>query len=71
MKLTRLFHCSPSAMTLKELEAFAAEVYSKTSDSHMIGVYGKTVNGQSSSLTIRCDLGYNERDLLHMLQGST
>ena len=69
MKLTRLFHCSPSAMTLKELEAFAAEVYSKTSDSHAIGVYGKTVNGQSSSLTIRCDLGYNERDLLHMLQG--
>lgn len=69
MKLTRLFHCSPSAMTLKELEAFAAEVYSKTSDSHAIGVYGKTVTGQSSSLTIRCDLGYNERDLLHMLQG--
>lgn len=69
MKLTRLFHCSPSAMTLKELEAFAAEVYSKTSDSHTIGVYGRTVNGQSSSLTIRCDLGYNERDLLHMLQG--
>ena len=69
MKLTRLFHCSPSAMTLKELEAFAAEVYSKTSDSHTIGVYGKTVTGQSSSLTIRCDLGYNERDLLHMLQG--
>ena len=69
MKLTRLFHCSPSAMTLKELEAFAAEVYSKTSDSHMIGVYGRTVTGQSSSLTIRCDLGYNERDLLHMLQG--
>ena len=69
MKLTRLFHCSPSAMTLKELEAFAAEVYSKTSDSHMIGVYGRTVSGQSSSLTIRCDLGYNERDLLHMLQG--
>ena len=33
MKLIRLFHCSPSAMTLKELEAFAAEVYSKTSDS--------------------------------------
>lgn len=69
MKLTRLFHCSPSAMTLKELEAFAAEVYSKTSDSHMIGVYGRTVTGQSSSLTIRCDLGYCERDLLHMLQG--
>ena len=69
MKLTRLFHCSPSAMTLKELEAFVAEVYSKTSDSHMIGVYGRTVTGQSSSLTIRCDLGYNERDLLHMLQG--
>lgn len=69
MKLTRLFHCSPSAMTLKELEAFAAEVYSKTSDSHAIGVYGRTVTGQSSSLTIRCDLGYNERDLLHMLQG--
>lgn len=69
MKLTRLFHCSPSAMTLKELEAFAAEVYSKTSESHMIGVYGRTVNGQSSSLTIRCDLGYCERDLLHMLQG--
>lgn len=69
MKLTRLFHCSPSAMTLKELEAFAAEVYSKTSDSHTIGVYGRTVTGQSSSLTILCDLGYNERDLLHMLQG--
>lgn len=69
MKLTRLFHCSPSAMTLKELEAFAAEVYSKTSDSDAIGVYGRTVSGQSSSLTIRCDLGYNERDLLHMLQG--
>lgn len=69
MKLTRLFHCSPSAMTLKELEAFAAEVYSKTSDSHAIGVYGKTVNGQFSSLTILCDLGYNERDLLRMLQG--
>lgn len=69
MRLTRLFHCSPSAMTLKELEAFAAEVYSKTSESDTIGVYGRTVTGQSSSLTIQCDLGYTERDLLRMLQG--